>query len=332
MLKVKVFAALLLVISGFETLAQLTISKDDFYARLEHSPNMPEKLLSTRSIVVYPSTMTDVELDKIQKSFQETGIDAIAYYDIDLVLAGTDVRRALGFYLNKRTVNNIVFFRKAGNEYSTLITLYNEKTTFVEKGQSAWYAQDPDLEELLKKIYRTASNSLTRQNFLINDHPEKELFINPIAGRRSEFFAIDLKVDQLAVPKFDNEQVDAKLAELFAEYPFKYQLTEAGLSERELRSKGFLYTLCFVHTRGSIARALLGYDVSKPVTAFASVTFAEGQPRFTNIPAEEMVYKFYFKHIESGNVFLGTRWDAHTEWDEALRNHLTAFKTELKVN
>lgn len=322
----------LLIISGYKALAQLTITKDDFYARLEHSQNMPEKLLSTRSVVVYPSTMTDADLQIVQKSFQETGIDAIAYYDIDLVLAGTDVRRALGFYLNKRAVGNMIFFRKTDNEYDMLITPYNEKTTFVEKGQQAWHARDPDLEELLKKVYRTAANSLTRQNFLINDHPEKELLVNPIAGRRSEFFAIDLKVDQLAVPKFDNEEVDAKLAELFSDYPFKYQLTEAGLSERELRSKGFLYTLCFIHTRGTIARELLGYDVSKPVTAFASVTFSEGQPRFTNIPAGEMVYKFYFKHIESGNVFLGTRWDAHTNWEEALRNHLTAFKTELKVN
>lgn len=330
--KVKVFAAFLLIASGYQVLAQLTITKEDFYARLEHSPAIPEKLLSTRTVVVYPSTMTDAELQKVQRSFQETGIDAIAYYDIDLVLAGTDVRRALGFYLNKRAIGNMVFFRKTEHEYNILITKYNEKTTFVDKGQPAWYASDPDLAELLKKVYRTAANSLTRQNFLINDHPEKELFINPIAGRRSEFFAIDLKVDQLAVPKFDNEEVDAKLAELFAQYPFKYQLTETGMSERELRSKGFLYTLCFVYTRGSIARELLGYDVSKPVSAFASVTFTEGQPRFTNIPAEEMVYKFYFKHIESGNVFLGTRWDAHTNWDEALRNHLMAFKTELKVN
>ena len=322
----------MLIVSGHQLRAQLTITKEDFYARLEHNAAMPEKLLSTRSVVIYPSTMTDAELQKAQKSFQETGIDAIAYYDIDLVLAGTDVRRALGFYLNKRAIAHIVFFRKTGDEYNILITKYNEKTTFVEKGQPAWYASDPDLEELLKKVYQTASNSLTRQNFLINNHPEKELLINPIAGRRSEFFAIDLKVDQLAVPKFDNEEVDAKLAELFSEYPFKYQLTETGLSERELRSKGFLYILCFVHTRGSIARKLLGYDVSKTVTAFASVTFAGGQPQFTNIPAEEMVYKFYFKHIESGNVFLGTRWDAHTNWDEALRNHLIAFKTELKVN
>lgn len=328
----RLFAAFLLFVSGFEALAQLTITKEDFYDRLERQSSLPEKLLSTRSAVIYPSTMTRTELQEVQKSFQETGIDAIAYFDMDLILAGVDVRRALGYYFNRRNISNLAFFLKDNAGYQVMFTPYNEKTTFIDKGQPAWHAANVNLKDLLKDIHRTAANSLVRQNFLINDHPEMELAINPIAGRRSEFFAIDLKVDQLAVPKFGDEAVDTKLAALFSEYPFKYKLTEPGLSERELRSQGFLYTLCFIHTRGSIARELLGYDVSKPASTFASVTFTEGRAGLTDIPAEEMVYKFYFKHIESGNVFLGTRWDADTNWEQALRNHLMAFKTELKVN
>lgn len=50
------------------------------------------------------------------------------------------------------------------------------------------------------------------------------------------------------------------------------------------------------------------------------------------LPADEKVFKFYFKHIESGNVFLGTKWDADTTWDQALWNHLMAFKAELNLN
>ena len=105
------------------------------------------------------------------------------------------------------------------------------------------------------------------------------------------------------------------------------------MTERELRQKGSLYVLCFVHTRGSIAKEILGYDTSKPESAYVAVTYPEGgQQQLKNIPAETPVYKFYFKHIESGNVFLGTKWDADTSWQQALRNHLMAFKTELKVN
>jgi hypothetical protein len=94
--------------------------------------------------------------------------------------------------------------------------------------------------ELLKKIYR-ASSGLTRGNFLIIDYPETELPVNIISGRRSEFFAIDLKVDPVAVPKTGDEAVDKDMELIFASYPFKYSLTDPGLSERELRQKGVLF-------------------------------------------------------------------------------------------
>jgi hypothetical protein len=329
---VRIFTAFLLLLSGFETLAQLAGEEPVLFDGLRSGAALPEKLLSTRSAVIYPYEMTAKELRAVQQSFQQTGIDAIAYFDIDLVLAGKDVTRALTFYFNKRNVVNLIFFRKTVEGYSVLVTGFNAKETLVEESQPAWQADDPKLEELLKKVHRLAANNLLRENFLINDHPEMDLQVNPIAGRRSDFFAIDLKVDQLAVPKSGVEAIDSRLAELFSAYPFKYKLTEPGLSERELHEQGFLYVLCFIHTRGTIARELLGYDVSKPESAFVSVTFPGDQAQFRNIPAEIKVYKFYVKHIGSGNVFLGTKWDADTSWDQALKNHLMAFKSELKVN
>jgi hypothetical protein len=120
---------------------------------------------------------------------------------------------------------------------------------------------------------------------------------------------------------------------IFASYPFKYSLAEPGLSERELRQKGSLYVLCFVHTRGTIAKEILGYDTTKPESAYLSVTYNDnGEQRLKHISADTPVYKFYFKHIDSGNVFLGTKWDADVSWQQALRNHLMAFKAELKVD
>jgi hypothetical protein len=87
-----------------------------------------------------------------------------------------------------------------------------------------------------------------------------------------------------------------------------------------------------VHTRGSVAREILGYDTSKPESAYVSITYPDGTAQMKNISADTPIYKFYFKHIDSGNVFLGTKWDADVTWQQALKNHLVAFKTELKVN
>jgi transposase len=44
-----------------------------------------------------------------------------------------------------------------------------------------------------------------------------------------------------------------------------------------------------------------------------------------------MVYKFYFKHIDSGNMFLGTKWDADLTWQQALINQLRALLLERGI-
>jgi hypothetical protein len=90
--------------------------------------------------------------------------------------------------------------------------------------------------------------------------------------------------------------------------------------------------LCFVHTRGQAAKEALGYDLSKGEKSYASITYPEGQLQLKILPKEEVVYKFYFRHIDNGNVFLGTKWDADTAWLDALRNHVMGFRQEAKIN
>jgi hypothetical protein len=71
--------------------------------------------------------------------------------------------------------------------------------------------------------------------------------------------------------------------------------------------------------------------MSKSESAIASITYPDGgDAQLKNIPSQTPVYKFYFKHIDSGNVFLGTKWDADITWEQALKNQYRAFKAELK--
>ncbi len=326
------FFLFFLITTGSSAYTQTTEKHEPFFNRLKVGGPLPENLLSSRSVVVYSNTIAQKALDEMQLSFQKTGIDAVAYFDIDVLLAGKDMGRALAFNFNKRDIQNFVFMLKNGNTYRTYITGFDTKENFVEENQMAWSLEDTSLPELLKKIYRAAAGGLKRTNLLINDVPETDLSVNPISGRRSEFFAIDMKVDPTAIPKFGNETMDKELESIFTIYPLKYKLTEPNLSERDLRGQGSLYVLCYVYTRGSIAREILGYDMSKPESAYVSVTYPNGEAKLKTYPKDEYVYKFYFKHIESGNVFLGTKWDADTTWQQALKNHLMAFKAELKLN
>jgi hypothetical protein len=329
---VRLFLFALSLFVFFKSYSQVSDEETSLLDKLKASTSLPEKLLTSRTAVFYAYTMTEKDLDNIQLSFQRTGIDAVFYFETDELLAGKDVTAAFSDYLNKRDISNLAFFQKDEKGFKVYLTPFNTKSSLVEDNQYAYIDQDIYLSELLTKIYRVSGGGTQRKNMLINDVAETDLSVNAIQGRRSDFFAIDLKVDELAVPKSGNEANDKILEEIFKNYPFKYKLTEPGLSERELRKKGFLYVLCYVHSRGAVAKKVLGYDMSKSESAIVSVTYDDsGLSQLKNIPSDTFVYKFYFKHIDSGNVFLGTKWDADTTWDQALNNQIKGFKAELKI-
>jgi hypothetical protein len=321
-----------LFLSGSAT-GQAFLNNRAWVEQLNLKGNLPEKLLSTRSVVFHSFTFSDKELKDAQEYFQRTGIDAVAFFDLDMLTAAKDFRRAFGDYLSKREITNLLFMEKLEDQYRLSVTSYNGKENVIDPQQSAWSVSDKVFSETLKALYRTAANQQKKQNLLINDVPEMDLSINPIVGKRNEFFAIDVKVDPLAVPKFGDETLDATLEELMKNnYPLKYKLTDPALTERELRKQGYLYVVCFVHTRGEVAKKLLGYDMSKSESALVSVTYPSTQQELKNIPSDAPIFKVYFKHIDSGNVFLGTKWDADLTWEQALLNHIRGLKVELRIN
>ena len=322
-----VFCLFIPIISIYSQGMESTIA-----SKLQLTNTVPEDLLAKRTCVFYASTFSNDELDIIQGSFQRTGIDAVAYFKTALVFAGADVTPKIADFLTKREIDFIVLVSKKGDSFSFIFTAFNGTVAFANNGQPGWEVQSTDLKEALQIIYRSTVNSQPIKNLLINSYPEKDFPINIIEGRRSDFFAIDLKVDKLAVPWFKNAAADTLLAHFFKEnYPFAYGMTAPDIDAKELRNNGFHYVLAYVHTEGLIARDLLGYQNTSKESAITSVTYPNESLHLKTIPSEAIIYKFYFKHLVSGNVFLGTKWDADTTWLEALRNHVKGFKAELKI-
>lgn len=327
----RLFVFLLLILSN-TLCAQIPVGEEQILARLKAGTAFPAKLLSTRTVVFYPYDMELKQLDNVQQYFLRAGVDAVLYLESDLLAAGRDPSVALAEYLNLREIGNIVVLQNQGG-YSLYVAPYNNMATLFEDGQVAWHRSERTLDQLLQSFVRSINTaSLVRENMLINEYPEVGMPLNIFKGRRSDFFAIDLKVDPLAVPKFGVEVMDKELEEIMKSYPYKYKLTDAGMSEPQIRQDGPYYVLRFVYARDKAAQNLLGYEVTKSQSAIVSVTYPADRAQLKNIPANAMVYKFYFKHIDSGNIFLGTKWDADVTWQQALINQLKAFKAELKVN
>jgi len=297
------------------------------------SDSAPTELLATKSVVFFSKDVTDAELEEFQRGFQQIGIDAVAYFDEDKIMAGKDPSRVYAEYFVTRDIKFIVLLEKKEKQFVFKATAFNGKSSFFDANQSAWQVTDVKISELLKTVYRDSWLVQKKQNFLINDLPEKTIELNFITGRRSDFFPIDLKVDNLAVPRTGDEAIDKEIEQFFAtSYPYKYKMVDVNYDEKESRKLGFHYILCYVHTRSRAAREILGYDMSRAENAYASVTFPNGASQIKTISAAQPVYKFYFKHIESGNVFLGTKWDADETFYQAFKNHLMNFKQELNLN
>ncbi len=308
------------------------MAQRSFTSSLHFTEAVPADLLSTRAVVLYDYTFKQSELEEIQKAFQQIGIDAIAYFESDQVMAGTDMVKAFKEYFSTRRIKNIVFLEKYTTEYQIVGVQFTPEKDLFDPALPAWRLKNERLRELLRTVLQDSWRSQKKQNYLVNEFPESDIRIDPFKGNRHEFYAIDLKVDNLAVPKFGNEGMDNELALFFQNnYPLKYKITEAGIPDQELRRQGFQYVLCYVRTRGKAAREILGYDITKDGNSYASITFPDGGVQLKTISADKEVYKFYFRHIDNGNVFLGTKWDADVTWLDALRNHVLAFKNEARI-
>lgn len=134
-----------------------------------------------------------------------------------------------------------------------------------------------------------------------------------------------------AIPRWSNEADQKELEAIVNEnLPVKFEFVDPELTDAELEGKGYRLVLRFVHTRGDVAREILGYDATQKSSSLPTRYFVNGEAKIKNIPARQTVYKFYFKNPEYGNIFLGGKWDADETWQDALKNHIASLRSELR--
>lgn len=326
-----ILVSLTLGIAGNSLFAQQVLA-----SQLQTVEGAPEGLLASRAAVFHDKSVSVEELAELQGGFQQIGIDAVAYFDVDKITAGTEPSRAYAGYLNSRQIKFIVLFSKQEQEYECLFTPFNSLPSFVTPQQPAWRVSGRQLREVIMTTYRDAWLTQKKQNFLINDQPETNITVPVIMGRRSELYPLDLKTDNIAIVKFADPVVQAEVeALLSAVYPFPNKIKfidSVPEVEKDLRRQGMQFIMYFVHCSGKTARELLGYDVTRGESAYGSMTFPNGTPQVKTIPVEVPVYKFYIKHVESGNVFLGKKWDADESLVQAMKNHIMVYKADQNLN
>jgi len=342
------------------------------YRALNYDFNfMPENLLSSRSVVMVSVPAVGKSenrgnwhefAEKAHQYFVRLGIDVVAYYYLDDVLAGDAVTTAIAENLTQRNIQNIILLDKSRQESgnvinSLVITPFNNDKTFLSHGQKAWYNQNDEFDNVLINLYRSlGQHNLELSNHMIIDQPEYYKDIPVMAGRRFEEYQPDLKLDKIVVPAFEpitipntvddpvvlqtiektNEKIkkdNEKLQEIMQQYPYKYGIEDVSeKTNQQLIAAGYQYILMNINTTGKAVKQFLNYKTNPNETDYISMRVepdlsVEVKP----IPVEQPVYKFYVKHLYTGDIFLGAKWDADVTWQQALENHINGMKIELKI-
>jgi hypothetical protein len=301
---------------------------------------------------------------KAHEYLRKIGVDPIAYFHNEDIFSGVEPARNFISWINHRKIENLIFLSErmvnGQREFLIVITQSNGTNSLAAHGQAAWKHQHHDLERLFVVLYRlSAGNNMKNENYLIVDRPEFFTDIPLLNGRRFEAYQQDLKLDKLAVPLFTEiaipdqypafplnqdivreikrynstvEGLNHRLEQIMSNYPFSFSFVDISRKTPEqLRNEGFHFILYNINTTGIHVKELLDYRFEENATAFVSLLASNSSTSVKPISIDLPVYKFYIRHILSNDVFLGTKWDADTDWEQSLINHLTNMRIELKI-
>jgi hypothetical protein len=334
-----------------------------------NSSFLPKDLLSSKTVVVLSiDDKSDSNIrgdwrglaDEAHFYIAKLGIDPVVYYYVDDLISGYDVKRVITAEMVQRGIKNVFMLSKdkidGRDQYIGVITEFDQKPSFVSHSQNAWKSQTSDLEILFRNLARAIDNAdLVRENLLILDSPEYFRGVKILAGRRNETFNTDLRIDRIAIPAFEelpiiegansenseivqainqeneeNLRNNAQLEQIMASYPYQYKIVPYQYDEKKYLTQGFQFILMRITSSGKNVRRLLGYEVNDQVNELITMKKDDlGNVQVKAIPIDGLVTKYYVKHINSGEVFLGEQWDGDDNWSDALKNHLNNLMEKL---
>ncbi|UII28021.1 hypothetical protein LVD15_06240 [Fulvivirga maritima] len=312
----------------------------DILDSLQYTQELPKDILKTKSMVLVdvPPKSTDPYIrgnwkalaEAAQPGFRKAGIDAVVYYHMDDIYSGKESFDAFMGNFNGREIENVVFLTQENGMIKLILSKVHDETHLIVPGQAAWKAENADMKDLMTNLYRIAANSSQdRENLLVTTVPEFGEMPRVIKARRGEYYDLNFSSEKLAIPMFADT---VAISQAMINYPYEYGFVDPEREEKKLRSDGYQYILYYVHSTAKSVKEMLEYPIKESETAFISEVIVDDKTRTTSNNINTPVYKFYIKHIYSGNVFLGKRWDAAPRWQDALINYVDNLRNELVRN
>lgn len=276
---------------------------------------------------------------KMHRHLQRAGVDVVAYYNANDVFANYQIRQNFFEEITMRQITNLIIFDAAAGYKISGMAMPTDPNELLN-GYPAKSVFNTDLEEVGNDFFKMIfSQGLKKTNFLIIDQPDYIELVPLVTGKRFESYNPDVKIDKLAVSKFDRnfpeqsaEEANEVLKEIMESYPFRFEWVESQIEDESalVRTRGTQFVMYVAYGHGSSLKRLLGYKVDSAETMYISLRRGE-KGSVKQWKANDLVYKFYMKHVYSGDFYMGSQWDADSNWEQALINFIENLKTDLKV-
>ncbi len=335
------------------------------FAQAQGLKRLPANLTSSRSVVIISVPTSGYQgqeirgnwrkvVEKAHGAFRKIGIDGIYYLPEADFFGGPEVTQKLLALFASRQVQNLIFITESGGQYQEVyeIKIIPFTGSHVSKVQPGYQISGPDFDNQLLSLGRTVlREQLERTNFLIPDDPEYIQELKLYTGTRFENYPGRLKGLKLAVVKFpeipvqkewddqtksavdtENQQIkdqNLKLERFFSTYPYPYELVNYT-GDGDLYKLGFQYALIPICSTGKNIRQTLNYKLKASETNYITAVSAETGLKMETISSNSEVCKYYIKQTIAGDIHVGSRWDADTDWATALDNFIQNLTSELK--
>ena len=306
---------------------------------------VPETIQSTRSAVII-SIQDQSKWKMIGKEaneyFKKISIDPVMFVNATDLFANSSVTESFLDQFAGRRVSNLIFIterKELLNAFSISLVPFEPKVGLGAKDLKGWTIRVNEL----KDGYKILANDLIKAelentNFLIPESPNFEEDTNFIKGTIYSVYCRDLRARKLAIPKYMeieeeqmgsvkafNQKVPADnqlLEDQLASYPYEYGFVDTD-DEAELYQQRYEYVLLRVKTTGEHLKKWFNLDVVSGETEYVSINQkSKEDATLERINIDQVVYKYYVKHLVSGDVYIGDKWDTAVTWEQALENYI----------
>lgn len=281
------------------------------------------------------------------------GIDPVLYVFEQDMYANKKINEAYMKLISSRDINILIILSKSAGKFEMIIASgFNKQHLF--RSKDAWRAEDIQVGPLLYKLGVIVKRSdIPATNFLMLSEPEFIEDISFFKGSHLATYPGILRRQKLGVARKDSIRIDYKipmeqrtelmaynrevkrynetLEKLFEKYPYDWEMLSFKDNEYALAS-GIQYIFQLVRTSGSGAKDFLNYPDHTKETQIISVIPGNipGDVRLKRLPVETIVYKGYIYQARTDDVYVGTEWDADTEWQDAVRNFFFTLQRQFE--